>query len=116
MAVSILQQAGIKAYNGGSWTNFAGKANAALPRGIANNIYMRTLHAKISDMSEQKAKAFLCVKCFGNKCPRCRQGYIFQSRNPYEFKGEPLYKNGKELSCLWPATEIEVGFITEQVM
>ncbi|HNP21607.1 MAG TPA: rhodanese-like domain-containing protein [Panacibacter sp.] len=26
MAVSILQQAGIKAYNGGSWTNFAGKS------------------------------------------------------------------------------------------
>ncbi len=71
---------------------------------------MRTLHAKISDMSEQKAKPSYVLSVFGNKCPRCRQGYIFQSRNPYEFKGSRYIKMEKNCPVCGQPTEIEVGF------
>ncbi|MBL7769380.1 MAG: DUF983 domain-containing protein [Flavipsychrobacter sp.] len=43
-----------------------------------------------------------------NRCPRCREGKIFESSNPYEF-GKILKMNDKCPVCKQP-TEIEVGF------
>ncbi len=45
---------------------------------------------------------------FTNKCPRCRQGEIFQSKNAYRFK-DNLVMLEKCPVCGQP-TEIEVGF------
>jgi hypothetical protein len=55
----------------------------------------------------QKKPSYL-VSAFTNKCPRCRSGYIFKSKNAYDFNN-----NTKMLDhcpeCHQP-TEIEIGF------
>ena len=45
---------------------------------------------------------------FTNRCPRCRDGKIFVSKNAYDFKNN-LKMNEKCPVCAQP-TEIEVGF------
>lgn len=44
----------------------------------------------------------------GNKCPRCRKGYIFKSTNAYDLK-QTVRMNEACPVCRQP-TEIEVGF------
>ncbi len=47
---------------------------------------------------------------FTCRCPRCRQGHLFEDRNPYHLKNTmKMYKTCQ--SCGQP-TEIEVGFYT----
>ncbi|MFY8004846.1 MAG: DUF983 domain-containing protein [Chitinophagaceae bacterium] len=43
-----------------------------------------------------------------NKCPRCRKGYLFQSKNAYDFKN--MSKMNETCSVCGQPTEIEVGF------
>ena len=43
-----------------------------------------------------------------NKCPRCRQGDLFVSKNPYQLS-EVIHMNEHCPVCMQP-TEIEVGF------
>lgn len=43
-----------------------------------------------------------------NKCPRCREGKIFKSRNPFDFKNN--LKMEKDCPVCGQPTEIEVGF------
>jgi uncharacterized protein (DUF983 family) len=43
-----------------------------------------------------------------NRCPRCREGHLFESKNPYDLKKTAkMHKNCP--ACKQP-TEIEVGF------
>lgn len=48
------------------------------------------------------------LSTFANKCPRCRQGNIFKSRNAYDLKNN-MKMNERCPVCNQP-TEIEVGF------
>ena len=43
-----------------------------------------------------------------NKCPRCREGKIFKSRNPFDLKNN--LKMEKDCPVCGQPTEIEVGF------
>lgn len=68
------------------------------------------MQAKIQTMSEQKAVPSYLLSVLGNKCPRCREGYIFKSKNAYALKkGEYIRMHEKCPVCGQP-TEIEVGF------
>ncbi len=43
-----------------------------------------------------------------NKCPRCRKGYLFQTKNAYDFK--KMNKMHDTCTVCGQPTEIEVGF------
>jgi uncharacterized protein (DUF983 family) len=43
-----------------------------------------------------------------NKCPRCREGYLFKNTNAYNFKN--IVDMNEECSVCKQPTEIEVGF------
>jgi len=58
-------------------------------------------------MSQQKKKSYLTA-VLQNKCPRCREGNIFVSSNPYNLKS--AYSMNKECTVCKQPTEIEVGF------
>lgn len=45
-----------------------------------------------------------------NKCPRCRQGKIFETDNAYALKGSRYMKMNKECPVCGQVTELEVGF------
>lgn len=61
-------------------------------------------------MSEHKSKPSYVLSVLGNKCPRCREGYIFQSKKPYELKGSKYIKMNEKCPVCGQPTEIEVGF------
>jgi hypothetical protein len=42
-------------------------------------------------MADSKPSYLLSV--ITNRCPRCRRGDIFKSKNAYALKGKPLYEN-----------------------
>lgn len=47
---------------------------------------------------------------FKNKCPRCRHGDLFQSKNPYALKRHAFMKMHEKCPVCGQPTEIEVGF------
>jgi uncharacterized protein (DUF983 family) len=61
-------------------------------------------------MSEQKGKPSYILSVLGNKCPRCREGYIFQSKNAYALKKSAYIKMPDKCPVCGQPTEIEVGF------
>jgi len=56
--------------------------------------------------SEQKPNLLLSV--FGNKCPRCRKGNLFVSRNPYKLK--TVTKMPEHCPVCGQETVLEPGF------
>lgn len=61
-------------------------------------------------MDSEKGKPSYLLSVLGCKCPRCREGELFQSKNPYAFKHNNYIKMfDKCLICQQP-TDIEVGF------
>lgn len=56
--------------------------------------------------SEEKPNVLRSV--LGNKCPRCRKGNLFTSRNPYNLK--VITKMPEACPVCGQKTEIEVGF------
>ncbi|MBX2930665.1 MAG: DUF983 domain-containing protein [Chitinophagaceae bacterium] len=58
-------------------------------------------------MSQQKKRSYLGA-VLQNKCPRCREGNIFISKNAYNLKN--TYSMHKTCSTCGQPTEIEVGF------
>jgi uncharacterized protein (DUF983 family) len=62
------------------------------------------------DMSEKKAKPGYLLSVLGNKCPRCREGYIFQSHNAYALRHSEYIKMHEKCPACGQPTEIEVGF------
>jgi uncharacterized protein (DUF983 family) len=61
-------------------------------------------------MSEKKAKPSYLISVLGNKCPRCREGYLFKSHNPYALKHSEYIKMHDKCPVCGQPTEIEVGF------
>ena len=59
---------------------------------------------------EQKGKPSYLLSVLANKCPRCREGYLFQSKNAYEFKKSRYIKMNDNCPVCGQRTEIEVGF------
>lgn len=59
-------------------------------------------------MSEKNSHPGYLQTVLSNRCPRCREGRIFESPNPYTF-GKVLKMNERCPVCGQP-TEIEVGF------
>ncbi len=45
-----------------------------------------------------------------NKCPRCRQGHLFESHKAYEFKNKRYIKMNERCPVCGQPTELEVGF------
>ena len=61
-------------------------------------------------MSNEKDKPSYLLSVLGNKCPRCREGYLFISRNPYELKHHRYIKMHDKCPVCGQYTDIEVGF------
>ena len=61
-------------------------------------------------MSENKGKPSYVISVLGNKCPRCREGYLFKSHNAYAFKGGEYIKMNDKCPACGQLTDLEVGF------
>ena len=61
-------------------------------------------------MSNEKNKPSYILSVLGNKCPRCREGYLFQSKNPFAFKHHRFMKMHEKCTVCGQPTDIEVGF------
>ncbi len=61
-------------------------------------------------MSDNKEKPGYLVSVLGNKCPRCREGYLFKSHNAYALKSSEYIKMHDKCPACGQPTEIEVGF------
>ena len=59
-------------------------------------------------MSADKPSYFLSV--LTNRCPRCRRGDIFESKNAYALKGNRYMKMHAHCPLCGQATDLEVGF------
>ena len=57
--------------------------------------------------SKEKHPGYL-ISVLTNKCPRCREGYIYQTTNPYKLKS--VVKMNEHCPVCGQPTEIEVGF------
>ena len=53
-------------------------------------------------------KPGLLTSILGNKCPRCRKGNLFTSRNPYNLK--KVTQMPEHCAVCGQATEVEIGF------
>ncbi|MEP6466835.1 MAG: DUF983 domain-containing protein [Parafilimonas sp.] len=59
-------------------------------------------------MSTQKPSYILSI--LANRCPRCRQGEIFQTKNAYALKNSRYMKMHDNCPVCGQATDLEVGF------
>jgi uncharacterized protein (DUF983 family) len=60
--------------------------------------------------TEKKGKPSYVLSVLGNKCPRCREGHLFESKNAYAFKDSKYIKMYDYCPTCGQRTEIEVGF------
>jgi uncharacterized protein (DUF983 family) len=58
----------------------------------------------------KKGKPSYVLSVLGNKCPRCREGYLFESKNAYALKQSRYIKMHDHCPACGQRTEIEVGF------
>lgn len=61
-------------------------------------------------MSEKKSKPGYIISVLGNRCPRCREGYLFKSHNAYALRKSEYIKMHDKCPVCGQPTEIEVGF------
>ena len=61
-------------------------------------------------MSTEKGRPSYWLSVLGNKCPRCREGRLFQSKNAYAFKNNRYIKMNENCPVCGQPTELEVGF------
>ncbi len=61
-------------------------------------------------MSNEKGKPSYLLSILGNKCPRCREGYLFKSKNAYALKHHNYIKMNEQCPLCEQPTDIEVGF------
>ena len=59
-------------------------------------------------MAEGKPSYLLSV--LSNRCPRCRRGDMFKSKNAYALKGSQYMKMHEHCPVCGQATDLEVGF------
>ena len=50
------------------------------------------------------------LSVLGNRCPRCREGYLFETKNAYALKNSKYIKMKEECPLCGQPTDIEVGF------
>ena len=61
-------------------------------------------------MSEKKVRPNYIISVLGNKCPRCREGYLFKTHNAYALKNSGYIKMHDKCPVCGQHTELEVGF------
>jgi len=61
-------------------------------------------------MSKEKNKPSYILTILENRCPRCREGHIFISKNPYALKHSRYMKMHEKCPVCGQPTDIEVGF------
>lgn len=61
-------------------------------------------------MSDNTSHPGYLMSVLGNKCPRCREGHLFETRNAYALKGGQYMKMHERCPVCGQPTEIEVGF------
>lgn len=61
-------------------------------------------------MSESGSKPPYILSVLACHCPRCRQGYIFKTKNAYSLKQSNYIKMHDKCPVCGQRTEIEVGF------
>lgn len=61
-------------------------------------------------MSEEKHKPSYLLSVLDNRCPRCREGRLFQSKNPYALKHHRYMKMYDKCPVCGQPTDLEVGF------
>ncbi len=61
-------------------------------------------------MSAEKNNPGYVLSVLGNRCPRCREGNLFKSPNPYALKHSEYIKMHHKCPVCGQHTEIEVGF------
>ncbi len=61
-------------------------------------------------INKEHKKAAYLPAVLRNKCPRCRQGDIFKTNNPYALKKSAYMKMYDRCPVCGQPTEIEVGF------
>ncbi len=59
-------------------------------------------------MSKQAKVPNYLISTLTNKCPRCREGYLFKTTNAYDFKN--IVEMNEKCPVCKQRTEIEVGF------
>lgn len=59
-------------------------------------------------MAAKQNKPDYLLSVLTNKCPRCREGYIYKEKNPYKLKS--VVKMVDKCPTCGQPTEIEVGF------
>jgi uncharacterized protein (DUF983 family) len=59
-------------------------------------------------MAAKQHKPDYMLSVLTNKCPRCREGYIYKEKNPYKLKS--VVKMVEKCPSCGQPTEIEVGF------
>lgn len=64
----------------------------------------------MKDMKTETGTPSFLLSVLGCKCPRCREGDLFISRNPYAFKHNKYIKMNDECPVCGQPTDIEVGF------
>lgn len=66
------------------------------------------LCATISTMAEKQKQPGYLLSVLTNKCPRCREGFIYKEKNSYRLKS--VVKMVEKCPVCSQPTEIEVGF------
>jgi uncharacterized protein (DUF983 family) len=61
-------------------------------------------------MNNKKDRPSYLLSMLRNRCPRCREGHLFQSRNSYALKGGRYMKMHERCPVCGQVTDIEVGF------
>lgn len=61
-------------------------------------------------MRKNKNAPSYLISMLTNKCPRCREGHIFHTKNAYDFKQSNYIKMNEKCPVCGQPTEIEVGF------
>ena len=61
-------------------------------------------------MSEKKGRPSYLLSVLENKCPRCRKGHLFLSKNAYGLKNSRYIKINAKCPVCGQPTDIEVGF------
>lgn len=61
-------------------------------------------------MSENKRRPLYLWSVLTNRCPRCREGKLFVTNNPYDFKNSNYIKMHEHCPVCGQLTDIEVGF------
>src|SRR3954464_16077383 len=61
-------------------------------------------------MSKEKHRPSYTLSVLDNRCPRCREGHLFVSKNPYALKHHQFMKMNEKCPVCGQPTDIEVGF------